>query len=362
MSGLRQVRTFAGMLPSWKSISQDRNPVSVNGLATGTNSQIVTYDMAIDVNLRDHLAVRLRDISRDETAGDNGRNLAISRSAALLTNIMGAQMVDAIASLNRGPSARPVLIRGVPIAANEDTVPDAVNNLIVAGLLEAASQFVFTYQEQKDGALVQDIVPITGQESANSSGGRVALGWHTDDAIFCRPYRAEGIALLGIVNEYRCPTYYADVPQIVDRLDRDILAILREPRFRFALPESFNVYDHKVIYSEPRPILTAGCGWDEMSCAEYSTTAVHGDGEAKSALQELRRTLSTEPGVRIVLGPGDMLVFSNVRGIHSRGKVGGKRHLKRAYFRTDLGQLRALTKDCGGRVFSCESFILLSAG
>ncbi len=57
---------------------------------------------------------------------------------------------------------------------------------------------------------------------------------------------------------------------------------------------------------------------------------------------------------------GDLLLFSNVKGLHARDSIMGDRWLQRVYFRKSLAELRHVTEsqqDC--RVFSSEELVLL---
>jgi hypothetical protein len=298
-------------------------------------------ELGRDPRRQPDVRARSRDVARAAAGGADGALLAAIRSV---------------------PDADPVIIRGIPVLPDDrrDACADLTNDLLLLGLVEAAGLHIFSYNEQKNGALVQDIVPIPGKELSNSNAGRVPLGWHTDDAVFKRPHRAEGIALLCIDNTAATRTYFVGVDQLLDRFDPATIDVLRQPRYRFATPESFHIFGGKIVYSELAPVLTEGsAGGLEVSCAEYSTRVATGDDEACRALETFKEALTRCEPVSIVLQPGDCLVFSNVGGLHARDAVEGARHLKRAYFRGSLQALREATRSGPEEtVFSCEDFIL----
>jgi len=278
----------------------------------------------------------------------------------VILDILASRVSGVRDAIDGGVAAQPVLIQGLPVEPwNWDTA-DIVDPLILLSTIAACGYYTFSYTEQKGGRLVQDIVPIPGQERSNSNAGRVRLGWHTDDAVFKREFRAQGIALLCINNKAMSSTYYISVDELVRSLDQQVFSVLTQPRFRFATPESFRVFGGKVIYSEPRPLVSRNDqGQWEVACAEYSTRTDHHDDEAGLCLRKFRELLARKPGLEICLQPGDCLLFSNFRGLHSRDAVRGERLLKRAYFRSDLTDLRMMdTRPGAGEVFSCKDFIL----
>jgi alpha-ketoglutarate-dependent taurine dioxygenase len=62
--------------------------------------------------------------------------------------------------------------------------------------------------------------------------------------------------------------------------------------------------------------------------------------EARGAIAQLRALLDTLPAERVVLGPGDALLFKNDRVLHGRDAFTGERWLQRAYFTDSLAPFR----------------------
>jgi L-asparagine oxygenase len=100
------------------------------------------------------------------------------REAKLLAQAsIGQEVASSIAAINGSPDPQPVLLRGIPVFTDDHPASGLANDLFLLGIIEASDLEVFSYKEQKQGALVQDIVPIPGMEKSNSNAGRVPLGW-----------------------------------------------------------------------------------------------------------------------------------------------------------------------------------------
>jgi hypothetical protein len=263
-----------------------------------------------------------------------------------------------LTSLPRDPNLPPTPLDGKRPDTKKTWVSEIVQLGIIAYALESQ---VFSYFEQKDGALVQDIAPIKGLENSQSNSSSGKFSWHSDDANFKRDFRAEGIMLCCLRNEGGTATLFASVDEITNAMNPIDLKVLRQPRFRVRTPESFKLYDGKVIYSEPRPILTEGEAGTEIAIATYNVQPVDPqDEEATSALWALHLALRPPVAKSFVLEPGDVLIISNVCGLHARSPISGDRWLQRCYFRKDLTALRRVTNSTDNcRVFSSEKLFLL---
>lgn len=262
-------------------------------------------------------------------------------------------------ALEGGECAEPVVVRSVPTFDEQNFRGIRANAATLIAVLTACGYQPFSYLEQQSGELVQSIRPQRGLENANSNAGRVRLGWHTDDAVLKRQFRAQGISLLCVNNDSRSRTYYLSASAVRREVGDETFEVLRQPRFRFATPESFNIFGDKLVYSEPRPIFSYNeLGQLEISFAEYSTMPAEHDSVAARCISTLRNCLATLSGEGVCLLPGDCLVFSNFRGLHSRDAVDGQRLLRRAYFRRSFEALDSVGAGPTLRTYSCESFIL----
>jgi L-asparagine oxygenase len=290
----------------------------------------------------------------------------LSETKDLAKKYLPKEIIDAIDQVNQPDGITYLYLKGLPqdsqlsktqgYLSKETKVSDAVL-LGIAGLQGEP----FSYLEQKKGRIIQDVIPQKGLEHTQSNAGSDEFGWHSDDAPLRRPHRAESIALYCINNEGGAKTMFAPLDEIIRPMNPMDVDVLSQPRFRFRIPESFNFHGGKMLYTEPRPIITNDWAGSEISVATYSVQLVDSkDDEAKMALWQLKGALRSPVAKSFVLQPGEMLIISNIRGLHARSSIVGDRWLQRCYVHKSLDDLRSATnsdKDC--RVFSSEKLFLL---
>lgn len=218
------------------------------------------------------------------------------------------------------------------------------SELALLGAVHAAGFESLSFIEESGMELVHQVAPVQGQEVKISSRGRVRFGFHTDAACLRRPFRPEGIGLLGLFRSRSVKTHLAPLDAILNALDARHIDTLRGPFFSFPVPESFRqrVFGGKRIWTEDRAVLAQDGPGDqlEVCCPLHSVQVVANHGDARAALRALAALL-TKPLVQsVVLGPGDLLLLSNVACMHGRDGVQGARWLQRTYFRASLDDLR----------------------
>lgn len=247
-----------------------------------------------------------------------------------------------------------------PFDGKRPTSKSWVSELMLLGIASYGLESEpFAYWEQKAGSLVQDVIPIKGLEKTNSNASSIDLGWHTDDACLPRPYRAEGLILYCLRNP-EASTLLASIDEVVASINPVDFGVLCQPRFRVRTPDSFNLFGGRLIYSEPRAIIAEGSAGLEVAVALYNVVPVDDyDYQAKEALLALRLNLRSPVSKSIALKPGEILIISNLKGLHARDSIVGDRWLQRIYFRKDLNDLRQDT--CSSdtcRIFSSEGLFL----
>jgi L-asparagine oxygenase len=198
----------------------------------------------------------------------------------------------------------------------------------------------FTFREQYGGALVHDIRPSAGHEREESSRGRVTLPFHTDDGFLDPGNRPEHLALLGIFNPERVPTNVVRIESVLELLSAETIAMLREPLFTLACPDSFEAPLGITENVPARPIIWTGPGGRPEASFAPDTRPIDGAGEeVDSHLRQFAAAVGQASRISIVLEPGEILVFSNSRCLHGRPPVEADRWMKRLYLRGDLRQL-----------------------
>lgn len=214
--------------------------------------------------------------------------------------------------------------------------------LHLAGLLPLA------FQQEKNGQLIHEIAPMPGFSHTQSNAGRVPFDWHADNGHLLREFRPEFLLLLGLRNPAETKTWIADVADVMEKLQRhspECDRILRQARFRMKSPDSFN-YNGNSILTKPQALITTNeQGYDEVTGNLGNIQAL--DEKAQAALETFTSFLKPPITKSVVIKPGTLLMFNNLRCLHARDAVLSDRWLQRVYARTSLDTLRAATGNDG---------------
>ncbi|HKT01671.1 MAG TPA: TauD/TfdA family dioxygenase [Rugosimonospora sp.] len=232
-----------------------------------------------------------------------------------------ARLMAAIRGFRHDPGTDGALtIANLPIEPDAlpptPTVPDSVERAAtapatLATLLAQQLGEVIAYRDEKQGALVQNVVPVPSLAGTQSNGGSVPLEFHTENAF--HPYRPDyvGLLCLRLAHEDQVGTQIASVRRALVLLDAGTRAVLRDARFVTAAPPSFR----SVASSGPRPVLIGDTDDPDMCVDFHATSAL--DAAAAAALLRLREAL-TEVRADLVLRPGDMVFVDNRLVVHGR--------------------------------------------
>ncbi|WBB56653.1 guanitoxin biosynthesis L-enduracididine beta-hydroxylase GntD [Verrucosispora sp. WMMD573] len=188
----------------------------------------------------------------------------------------------------------------------------------------------FTWATLQDGRLVQNIVPIAGdEERQNGHGSEALLEFHTEDAF--HPHRCDYLLLFGVRNEDKVATTVASVRDLT--LDAADVEVLRQPRYHIR-PDDEHIRqltlsqpDHPalrlvermrdapepvaVLFGDPaRPYLRIDLPF--MQC-------VGGDDDvtAQRALDALHTQLLAHQH-DVVVERGTLLIVDNYQAVHGR--------------------------------------------
>lgn len=224
---------------------------------------------------------------------------------------------------------------------------------------------VFSWPTLQSGRMIQNVLPIAGEESEQSGhGSGVLLEWHTEDGF--HPYRCDYLALFGIRNHDRVPTTVASIRDVT--LNEETRTVLSEPRF-FILPDDEHLRqlaaqqpDHpgllrmRAMRENPEPVAVLFGAPDSpyLRIDPFFMRCATGDAVAERALKELVTEL--EAATRdLVVEAGTLLVIDNYLAVHGRRAFtarydGTDRWLQKAIITRDLRKSRGTRDTAAGRV------------
>jgi Fe(II)/alpha-ketoglutarate-dependent arginine beta-hydroxylase len=209
----------------------------------------------------------------------------------------------------------------------------------------------FTWATLQAGRIVQDVVPIPGDEQRqNGYGSAAALEFHTEDGF--RPDRCDYLLLLGLRNDDRVPTTVASIRDV--ELSEQERQILSERRF-YIVPDDEHIRqwqarnpDHPALREalrmrdrpEPVAVLFGSPDLPYLRLDRPFMSCVGGDAVAERALDRLMAELGRVQRA-VVVEAGTLLVVDNYAGVHGRGAFrsrydGTDRWLKKLTVRRDL--------------------------
>ncbi|WP_331769704.1 clavaminate synthase family protein (plasmid) [Embleya sp. NBC_00888] len=218
------------------------------------------------------------------------------------------------------------------------TVPAAVLTMVACGLGEPLA-----YRAEKSGALVQDVVPVPGQESFHGNAGSVPLSFHTENGFHPHPPDYVVFLCLRADHDRIAGMRVAGIRQALPLLTPAGRQALFAPEFITTPPPSFGP-DAAASGPdvEPRPVLSGAVEDPDIRMAQLVTTPL--TSRATAALTEFGR--ACEATARTLrLTPGDLVIIDNRVTVHGRTAFhprydGADRWLQRTYVTTDLRRSR----------------------
>ncbi len=200
-----------------------------------------------------------------------------------------------------------------------------ISELSLTGITKFCGLNPFGYKEEKNGAIVHEITPIsTLNNESISSEGFIEFDFHTDGAYLSRSIRPHSLSLICLEDEKRTGTNLISIDDTLKKLDKKTISILLESRYQHITPETFKVKNDKNITS----ILDKIDGVFEIKVALHSVKAL--DLESEKALTEFK-SITKNNYITKNWSSGDLLIFNNLRCMHGRGEIRGKRWLQRCY-------------------------------
>lgn len=255
-------------------------------------------DLATRPGLPGHLVDVLAGVRRERSAGS--------------TNIHALRNCPMDAEIPRLSGVNPVADK----RARKKTFLAETFLALVAQLTETP---LMAYSSRNNGDFFTDVVAIDRYSGLQTGFSDSELVYHNDRTAHWA--RADYIALLGL----RCPeqdfiyTSFVDGRQLLEHLSARAEAILRQPYFVTA----FDVYSRDTnsgqTVSGLHPIFE-----DEYHVRYFDTFTTVGPGApdvAKDALLAMHDALTRATKQRHRLLTGDLLLFANQAGLHSRDKM-----------------------------------------
>lgn len=207
----------------------------------------------------------------------------------------------------------------------------------------------FGWSTQRDGALINNVLPLRSHEADQlSTGSIVDLDWHTEEAF--HPYRADYLALLCLRNPDNVPTIVGSVRDI--HIDERHKKTLFAPRYIFHTDKNFQ--NGSFDLTAPTSVLFGDFDDPYVKIDPSFMNTVPGDTEAAVALEEI--TIAFKKALyEVVMQQGDVLFLDNYRVVHGRKAFrprfdGKDRWLKRVNVTADLRKSRALRQSHNSRI------------
>ncbi|MER5640562.1 TauD/TfdA family dioxygenase [Kitasatospora sp. NPDC002227] len=225
------------------------------------------------------------------------------------------------------------------------SVPAALLTMVACGLGEPLA-----YLAEKSGALVQDVVPVPGQETFHGNAGSVPLSFHTENGFHPHPPDYVVFLCLRADHDRTAGMRVAGIRQALPLLTPAGRQALFAAEFITTPPPSFGpgtTTSEPAV--EPRPVLSGAAEDPDIRMAQLVTTPL--TTRATAALAEFGR--ACEATARTLrLSPGDLVIIDNRVTVHGRTAFqprydGADRWLQRTYVTTDLRRSRDHRPDDG---------------
>lgn len=213
----------------------------------------------------------------------------------------------------------------IPTSASRPTHKSWISELVVLGMTHALGFNPFSYLQEKNGALVHEIVPLEGKKNTASSNGIVEFKLHTDGSYLPREIRPATLTLLCLNNESGTDTKLMSLESVIRELSAETIDTLSSNSFIHTPPTTFEVGESSQIVGS---ILDKVEGHWEMKIATHNCKPIH--KKAEKALEQFIQ-VSDQKAFSHAWKIGDLLMFNNFRCLHGRGKIAGKRWLQRCY-------------------------------
>jgi L-asparagine oxygenase len=254
-----------------------------------------------------------------------------------------------------GPHGR-LRISGLPVRPTGPTPIQAgsvertaTTSATVLAVCMLALGEIVAFHNEKSGALVQNVVPVPGQEHQQGNAGSRPLAMHVENVH--HDHRPDYVALLCLRNDHddRAGLQVASIRDALCLIAPEDRRILAQPRFESTPPASFDGPGEHPIH----PVLLGAPDDPDVRVDFVNTRPM--DEEAAVAFAALRQALDSVRG-QIVLAAGDLAVVDNRVTLHGRSAFvprydGNDRWLQRAFVHADHRRSRGSRRG-GGNILT----------
>ena len=186
------------------------------------------------------------------------------------------------------------------------------------------------YAPEQDGRMIQNIVPVHKTEHGQiSTSSKSELALHTETAF--HPYKPDYVLLLCVRSDPSAETTYANLDDILAKLDKDTIRTLMNPWYLTGIDESFRTHGEPDMQVSLTVLGVSDSRWE----LTYDATVMTGiNNAARNALVELGKAVDASVQA-IALKTAQLLVMDNKTTVHGRRPFqpkydGRDRWLKRA--------------------------------
>ncbi len=279
------------------------------------------------------------------------------RAAMVMSNRLPLAVRDTLRLFRCDPGGSGVLlVRNLPDF--DDLLPPTptVMNSVQRSATGPASVLAMTmlqigeliaFRAEKFGALVQDVVPVPGQERFQGNAGSTALRMHVENAF--HEHRPHYVSLLGLRpdHDHDAGLLTASVREAAALLPADTRVVLAERRFVTSAPASFGTSGAPT----PHAVFEGDVEDPDVRLDFTSTSAL--DPRAAAAIEEFGQAVRSVCRT-VELLPGDLAVVDNRIALHGRTSFrprydGRDRWLQRAFVYLD-GRRSRPSRTGGGNV------------
>lgn len=248
-----------------------------------------------------------------------------------MERVLGEQMVEEIrTAVKKGA----VVIRNLPTERAlpktpiSGQLPIGEIGVSVAGLVAAhhlIGSEIVTYQGENHDKPLRHVLPhVHSMFEKSSHGSLLGFGMHVDNPHLPLEIEHTGeeggeqvpryLGLMALRSDLRVPTKVVFLDDILDKLPEYVIHTLRKPMFKLKWPDSFGDRYNQAL----SPVIVRGD--DGVFYSRFDKhNVIPISEEAKLSLSIFQAVAESEGLVKkLLLLPGDLIVFDNQRMVHAR--------------------------------------------